>query len=157
MATEQSCQLRPSLVSFTSCRALLVTVVTLACLSSLNAFPCILGPHRSLGKTRKVSILASPWQLHGTKPTKEPNDLFSREDESNIESRPGTISNTDEVGKVKAEDLPWFDFSQVQQTNQTSTLPLFASSFIFVTSIVGTLYMYYVGIFGMPHDPPDAL
>ncbi|KAG7356894.1 hypothetical protein IV203_001581 [Nitzschia inconspicua] len=118
-------------------------MVTLACLSSLNAFPCILGPHRSLGKTRTVSILASPWQLHGTKPTKEPNDLFSREDESNIESRP--------------EDLPWFDFSQVQQTNQTSTLPLFASSFIFVTSIVGTLYMYYVGIFGMPHDPPDAL
>lgn len=53
---------------------------------------------------------------------------------------------------TKAEDLPWLDFSQIQVTEQNSTLPVFASSFIFVASLLGTLYMYYVGIFGMP--PP---
>jgi hypothetical protein len=62
-----------------------------------------------------------------------------------------------EESKVRAEDLPWIDFSQIQQTDEKPKLPVFASSVIFLTSIVATAYMYYVGITGIPPDPPNTL
>lgn len=67
---------------------------------------------------------------------------------------------------VKAEDLPWFDFSYVQEASEdddetnslAGKLPLFTSSLIFVASIIGTIYVYYVGIFGEPASgPPGSL
>jgi hypothetical protein len=67
--------------------------------------------------------------------------------------------NTTEV-VVKVEDLPWFDFSYVQESafrDSTSAkpLPLFTYSLVFVTSVLVTVYLYFVGIFGLPPELPS--
>jgi hypothetical protein len=51
------------------------------------------------------------------------------------------------------DDLPWIDFSHIQERNDEKSnlpqqLPMFTSTVIFATSLISTLYMYYVGIFG---------
>jgi hypothetical protein len=76
---------------------------------------------------------------------------------SNYHNKPLLSNNNNDV--QAEDDLPWFDFSQIQEINYDENsilpqqLPLFTSSVIFVTSVVGTLYLYYVGIFGLSSSP----
>jgi hypothetical protein len=95
------------------------------------------------------------------------------DDDDDIENFRG-ISNlrnklsTSDIDVQVEDNLPWIDFSQIQERNDEKSnlpqqqLPLYTSTVIFVTSLISTLYMYYVGIFGPSSslspttiDPPN--
>jgi hypothetical protein len=79
-------------------------------------------------------------------------DIIGRDDDDD-DDIPQQPSNTGSV-TTRAEDLPWFDVSYIRESlnenedsdSVTKSLPLFTSSLIFVASIVGTIYLYYVGL-----------